>query len=112
MIISATSDALSLGKYEKIIYIDRDFHKNDGVEEEIKSFFSSAKFITINDLTEGQASTCLLAKNEIENDEELLISTCDNSIAINSYDFNIVMQSFLHLKTMQLLKVNWKVMAG
>ena len=93
MVISATNDVVPLGSTDKIIYINRDFHKNDGVEEEIKSFFPSAKFITINYLTQGQASTCLLAKNEIENDEELLISACDNGINFNINNFNKIKQT-------------------
>ena len=36
-------------------------------ENEIKKFFPNANFITIEQLTQGQASSCLLAKDFIDN---------------------------------------------
>ncbi len=88
MVVAATKDLpQAQEKNSKIIYVDRDFHKKDGVEEKIKEFFSSAKFITINELTEGQASTCLLAKEFINNEEELLIAGCDNGIVFDEKKF-------------------------
>lgn len=86
MVVAATLD-LPAALESKIIYIDRDFHKKDGVEDEIKSFFPAAKFITVDYLTEGQASTCLLAKEHINNDEELLIAGCDNGIVFDKEKF-------------------------
>jgi dTDP-glucose pyrophosphorylase len=86
MVVAATLDLPEVGN-SKIIYVDRDFHKKDGVEEEIKKFFPAAKFITIDNLTEGQASTCLLAKNYINNDEEVLIAGCDNGIVFDEKKF-------------------------
>ncbi len=86
MVVAATLDLPEIGK-SKIIYVDRDFHKKDGVEDEIKNFFPSAKFITINQLTQGQASTCLLAKDDINNEEELLIAGCDNGIFFDENKF-------------------------
>ena len=86
MVVAATLDLPEV-ETANIIYIDRDFHKKDGVEDEIKNFFSAAKFITIDKLTEGQASTCLLAKDYIDNDEELLIGGCDNGIVFDKEKF-------------------------
>jgi dTDP-glucose pyrophosphorylase len=84
MVVAATSDIPdSSNKYSKIIYIDQDFHKKDKVEEEIKKYYPNANFITIDYLTEGQASTCLLAKDYINNDEELLIAACDNGMELD-----------------------------
>ena len=88
MVVAATKDLPGANESEnKIIYVDRDFHKNDGVEDEIKNFFPVAKFITISNLTEGQASTCLLAKDDINNEEELLIAGCDNGIVFDEKKF-------------------------
>lgn len=87
MVAAATLDLPEVEK-SKIIYIDRDFHKKDGVEEEVREFFPEAKFITINELTEGQASTCLLAKEFINNNEELLIAGCDNGIVFDEKKFS------------------------
>lgn len=75
-------------KNNKIIFVDRFFHKEQGVEDIIKSYWNNAKFITLDKLTEGQASTCLMAKDDINNDEELLIGPCDCGINIDINKFN------------------------
>lgn len=88
MVVAATNDIPeSKNKKTQIIYIDRSFHKKDGVEEEIKKYYRNAKFITIDNLSEGQASTCLLAKKYINNDKELLIAACDNGMEFNKDKF-------------------------
>ena len=53
----------------------------------IKQYFPNSKFIHIEYLTEGQAATCLLAKNEINNNEELIIGACDNGMIWNQESF-------------------------
>lgn len=70
-----------------VTFIDRDFHKKDGVEEAVGEVFPKARFITIDRLTEGQACTCLLAKELINNDEELLIAGCDNGMVFDADQF-------------------------
>ena len=92
MVVAATLD-LPNAKASNVIYIDRDFHKKDGVEEQIKNFFPQAKFITIDYLTEGQASTCLLAQSYIDNDEELLIAGCDNGMVFDEKKFAAMKQN-------------------
>ena len=57
-----------------VLFIDRDFHKRDGVEDAIHGAFPNARFIAADHLTEGQACTCLLAKEQINTEEELLIA--------------------------------------
>lgn len=86
MVVAATLD-LPQVEAANIIYVDRDFHQKDGVEDKIKEFFPRAEFITISQLTEGQASTCLLAKEQINNDRELLIAGCDNGIVFDEKKF-------------------------
>lgn len=84
MVVCATQDLPDVAPQgENVIYIDRDFHKNDGVEDVIRQHYPKSRFITIDRLTEGQASTCLLAKSLINNDEELLIAGCDNGMVID-----------------------------
>lgn len=82
MVVAATKDLPGV-KEGQIVYVDRDFHRDSGIEEEIKNFFPEAQFITIDYLTEGQASTCLLAKEQIDNEEELLIAGCDNGMVFS-----------------------------
>ena len=88
MVVCATLDLPGLeADGNNLIYVDRDFHKKDGIEEKIKEFFPKANFITVDKLTEGQACTCLLAKEKINNNEELLIAGCDNGMIINQNKF-------------------------
>ena len=78
MVVEATN---YLPKSEKQIYICRKEHlQDDKIDIEIKKDYPNSKFISIDYLTEGQASTCLLAKKEINNDEELIIGACDNGM--------------------------------
>lgn len=88
MVILAAKALPCIDNAKKLLFIDRDIHKTDGVEEKIIQFFPKAKFITINYLTEGQASTCLLAKDDIDNKEELLIAGCDNGMVYDINKFN------------------------
>lgn len=84
MVVAATLDIPYADNPEtKIVYVDRDFHKANGVQDEIKKYFPQAKFITIDYLTEGQAATCMLARDFINTDDELFIGSCDNGIDID-----------------------------
>lgn len=88
MVVCATKDLPAVNKDgSNVTYIDRTFHKKDGVEAEILKCYPKAEFITIEDLTEGQACTCMLAKDKINNDEELLIAGCDNGMIMDNEQF-------------------------
>ncbi len=75
-----------------VIFIDREFHKTGGVEQEILQYYPKASFVTVRDLTEGQACTCLLAKELLAPEESLLIAGCDNGMDMN-------LELFKHLCT-------------
>lgn len=49
---------------------------------------SGAEVIYVRSTTAGQASTCLLAKEHIDNDEPLLIAACDNGLRYDINAFN------------------------
>ena len=84
MVVCATMDLPYVEENGcNVTYIDRDFHKEDGVESEITRYYSEASFITVDKLTEGQACTCLLAKEKINNENSLLIAGCDNGMVYN-----------------------------
>lgn len=88
MVVCATRDLPGVAQHgENVTYIDRTFHKNDGVETEILKYYTKASFITVEQLTEGQACTCLLAKEKINNEEELLIAGCDNGMVMDDDKF-------------------------
>lgn len=84
MVICAINDLPDKDK-SNLIVIGRDFHTASGIDKQIKQFFPLCNFLTVDKLTEGQASTCLLAKDYINNYNELLIAGCDNGMI---YDYN------------------------
>ena len=86
MVVEATNH---LPKGDKYIYICRRNNiEDDHVDKEIKKYYPYSKFITVNNLTDGQASTCLLAKEEINNSEELIIGACDNGMLWDNEKFS------------------------
>lgn len=88
MVVLAALDLPGIDNPEnQLIFVDRDFHKTDGVEAIISKNFPRAQFITVKHLTEGQACTCMLAKEIIDGDEELLIAGCDNGMDFNDKKF-------------------------
>ena len=84
MVVCATQDLPEVATDgSNVIYIDRDFHRADGLEQTIKEYYPECRFVTVDHLTEGQASTCLLAEKYIDNDQELLIAGCDNGMVFD-----------------------------
>ncbi len=64
-------------------FLIRDFHARDGVDEALKTRFPHARFTVVDRLTEGQASTCLLARDEIGSDAPLMIAAGDNGMDVD-----------------------------
>lgn len=88
MIVAATLDMPNAhDKNTRIIYIDRDFHRDSGVHDEIKAYFPQAEFLTIDYLTAGQAATCMLAKDMLDPEDDLFIGACDNGLAYDQEAF-------------------------
>jgi len=80
--------ALSLPKGDRYIFVCRDFHITEyQIDQELKKFFPDCIIVTVDHLTEGQASTCLLAKEYINNDEALMIGASDNGMIWNADKF-------------------------
>lgn len=73
--------AESLPVADDYIFICRAFHISEyGIDQHLKAHYPEAKIITVDALTEGQASTCLLAKDLINNDQALAIGASDNGM--------------------------------
>lgn len=88
MVVCATKDLPGVAADgSNVIYVDRTFHREDGVEDAIRTYYEKAQFITIDRLTEGQACTCMLAKEFLDPEEELLIAGCDNGMDIDRAAF-------------------------
>lgn len=94
MVVCAVSDLPGVEPDgSNVIFIDRTFHREEGVEEEIKKYFPQALFINVDKLTDGQACTCLLAKDYLKSDEAVLIAGCDNGMIFNRRKFNDLIQN-------------------
>ena len=84
MVVCATKDLPGvMTDGSNVIYVDRTFHKEDGVEDVIRAYYPKAEFITVDHLTEGQACTCMLAEDYLNPEEPLLIAGCDNGMDID-----------------------------
>lgn len=94
MVVCATEDLPGVAADgSNVIYVDRTFHREDGVEDAIRAYYEKAQFITIDRLTEGQACTCMLAKDYLDPEEELLIAGCDNGMDIDRAAFEETKQT-------------------
>lgn len=70
-----------------LLFILRDFHITDGVDTVLLAHFPRAQFIVTDTLTEGQASTCLLARGYFDTDSPMMIAACDNGMDISRAAF-------------------------
>lgn len=86
MIIRASD---SLPEADKWIFVCRKEHIGDyGINKALEAYAPNVKIIIVDKITEGQASTCLLAKDLINNDEELIIGACDNGMVWDKEEFD------------------------
>ena len=69
----------SLGIYGNLIFITRDFGEkyNDLLFQHLTKIAPGSIEIKIDKATKGAAETCLMAKELINNDQELIITNCD-----------------------------------
>lgn len=89
MVVCATKDLPGVAADgSNVIYVDRNFHQTDGVEDAIRAWYPQAAFITVDHLTEGQACTCMLAEPYLDPEQPLLIAGCDNGMDIDRDDFD------------------------
>lgn len=81
----------SLPKSKKYIYVCREEHINKfGIIKKLNQYNENVSVISVDKLTEGQASTCLLAEKEINNGKELMIAASDNGMIWNNEKFSIL----------------------
>lgn len=79
---------------EKNIFVLRK-EDEEQIAPTLKSNFKNTQIISIDYLTEGQASTCLLAKNYLELEKPLIVGACDNGMI---YDKNKVNEMLNNLQ--------------
>ncbi|HEY1045217.1 MAG TPA: nucleotidyltransferase, partial [Bacteroidia bacterium] len=75
---------------EAYIFVVRDFQIEEyQIDQHLKKYFPNSSIKVLDHLTEGQAVTCLTAKNEINNSEELVIGASDNGMIYDRLKFDI-----------------------
>jgi dTDP-glucose pyrophosphorylase len=73
--------AAALPPADQWIFVCRAEHVRDAaIDRELAGHFSPSIVLTVDHLTEGQASTCLLAAGELRPDDVLTIGACDNGM--------------------------------
>ncbi len=89
MVVQAIDDLpISLNKADdKLLFVVRDFHINDGIDELLLKHFPKSVFTILDRLTDGQALSCQAAFNFINMDMPLMIAACDNGITLNKAAF-------------------------
>jgi NDP-sugar pyrophosphorylase family protein len=77
----AVRAAQSLPAADHWIFICRSEHVRErAIDEVLGEHFPGAEVLTVDRRTEGQASTCLLAKTSLREDDALTIGACDNAV--------------------------------
>lgn len=86
MVVKAVND-LPVG--DSVVFIALEDHlKRFNIDTEIKKNLPDASFITLSEVTEGQACTGLLGLSAANLNDELLIGACDNGMIFNREAFN------------------------
>jgi dTDP-glucose pyrophosphorylase len=85
MIVQAAN---SLPAADFWIFICRKEHVSKyEIDKVLKQYFTNSEIISIDYLTEGQACTCMLARDILYPDDQLTIGACDNAMNYKSEDF-------------------------
>jgi len=75
------------------IFICRENHiKGAKIDKVLTKHFPGAIILSVDKLTEGQASTCLLAREHLRPDDHLTIGACDNGMKYNSKKYEQMMK--------------------
>lgn len=77
-----------LPKPDQWVFVCRQEHIAQAqIDRELKKLFQPAEIVSVDHLTEGQACTCLLAKEFLEPDAVLTIGACDNAMNYDAGKF-------------------------
>jgi dTDP-glucose pyrophosphorylase len=91
MILQAAN---SLPVADKWIFICREEQvKEYDIDKILRKRFPESEVISINYLTDGQASTCLLAESYLSDQESLLIGACDNGMIWDTGKYDSIVAS-------------------
>ena len=59
------------------------------IDKLLKQYFTNSDIISIDYVTDGQASTCLLARDLLYPDDQLTIGACDNAMEYSQEEFEV-----------------------
>jgi len=83
-----SAKSIPFAKPEDFIFILRKEHvKSHNLDKEMRKLFPECKIIEIDYVTQGAACTVLLAKEFINNDEQLIVTDCDHFFRNTHYNF-------------------------
>ena len=77
-----------LPRSKRIVYLVRSHLINADLEKTLNNTSKRVYVVPVDELTEGQASTCLLGMDYVKEDEPLLIAPCDNGMIWDDEKFN------------------------
>lgn len=66
-----------------IFITQKKFLESGEIDKEIKKNFNNYNTVSVDQITEGQASTCGLAGKYLKNDDQVFINACDSFIKFN-----------------------------
>ena len=94
MVVCAMKDIPEINNTKnKIICVNRDFHKTNGTEKIILNFFPNTTFIHDHVMLD-QAFGCFLAREYLQSEEELFIAACDSGMVYDKVLFDQLRKSF------------------
>jgi UDP-N-acetylglucosamine diphosphorylase / glucose-1-phosphate thymidylyltransferase / UDP-N-acetylgalactosamine diphosphorylase / glucosamine-1-phosphate N-acetyltransferase / galactosamine-1-phosphate N-acetyltransferase len=83
MIVRAI-ESLGMPDHARWHFIIRTNDYSETVKESINSLVKNSKFIEVTETTQGPACSALLFRDEINNDQELIVANCDQIMEWNS----------------------------
>ncbi len=87
--------AQCLPEADKWIFICRENHlRTTNIKKTLKFFFKNATIIGLKDLTAGQLSTCLIAKDYLKQNDKLTIGSCDNGMLYDTERYEYINNLF------------------
>lgn len=92
MVVAAVESVpASISRY---IFVMQAKHRDGDIEQVLARRFDPVVMLSVEALTEGQASTCLLARDLVDNDQPLFIAACDNGMLADDQAFAEACQKF------------------
>ena len=91
--IKRVIDNLSPSTEHRFIFIIRQEHVEQyNIDKLLQSSCADCRIIVINQTTEGQACSALLAKEYIDNDDPVMIANCDQFVRVDIDDYLMEMK--------------------